>query len=66
VGFYPFTLTLIYSIVVAETNMPNSMIGEHLTGHFIDEIFDLGEFLELFNDDFFSNIAFELDFDVGI
>jgi EREBP-like factor len=53
--------------VVAETNMPNRMVEEHLTGNFMDEIFHSDEFPELFNDDFFSNIEsqFDWNFDVG-
>jgi hypothetical protein len=54
-------------VAVAETNMPNRMVEEHLTGNFMDEIFHSDEFPELFNDDFFSNIELQFDwnFDVG-
>jgi hypothetical protein len=49
--------------VVAETNT----IQEDQTCSFMDEMFDLDDIPELFNDDFFSNIKllFEFDFDVG-
>ncbi|XP_062176138.1 ethylene-responsive transcription factor SHINE 2-like [Alnus glutinosa] len=54
-------------VAIAETNMPNRMVEKHLTGNFMDEIFHSDEFSELFNDDFFSNIELQFDwnFDVG-
>jgi hypothetical protein len=55
--------------VVAEINTTNSMIQEDLTCHFMDEdeIFDLEDIPEHFDDDFFSSIEslFIFDFAVG-
>jgi hypothetical protein len=53
-------------VVVVETNVPNNMVEEHLTGNFMDEIFHLDEFPKLFNDDFFSNIKLQIDWDFDV
>ncbi len=53
-------------VVVAETNMPNSMIEEHLIDPFMDEMFDLdNDLLDLFYVEFLSTIELDLDFDPG-